>query len=147
MREEEREHSPFRDLIETWLLQEMIFHHEEAGMVLRKLVTLDDFTTKTAKSIYRAAVMGDGDTTKTIRHIVRDYPDRVQRTFWARLAIMKKTWKDNAREDWLADIDTDQILGVLRRNDDGEIIWFCVSSGLYPGEQNGHPGEVRGVCP
>jgi hypothetical protein len=143
-------HNPFRDLLETYLLQEMIFHNDEMGQIVREVVTLEDFSTVTAKSIYRAAILGGGDFRKTIHCVREDYPDRVQKTFWARLAIMKKTFKEESREDWLPELDIDELLKVLRRNDDPEIIEYCLARGLFPREDerveaDGYSSQVPGV--
>lgn len=141
--------NPFRNLMETWLLQEMMFHHEDNGQLVQLIATTEDFTTKTAKSVYRSILIGEGDFRKTIHSILEDYPDIVKQTFFARLAIMKKTPKDDSRDDWLSDLDLSDFFEVLRRNDDLEIIDYCVRSGLYREEaergMNGHLGEVRGI--
>lgn len=149
MRPEEKEHNPFRDLIETWLLHEMIVHGHQMGRIVKELVTLEDFSTVTSKSIYRSIMLGGDNVLKITDSIVGDYPDKVKETYLARLAIMKKTPKPDYREvDLLPDLDLGILFDVLRRDDDGEIIDYCVWAGLYPGEiDDGHFGQVRGVRP
>lgn len=139
------EHNPFRTLLETWLVQEMVFHHNECGLVVRELANIGDFWAQESKAAFRSATISGGDFRKFVRSFREDYSERLQRRFWVWLSIMKKTVKEDPRPDWLNDLDIDEVFGVLRRDDDGEIVAFCLDHCLYPGEQNGHPGEVRRI--
>lgn len=128
--------------METWLIQEMVFHPNECGVVVRELASLGDFWAQESRAAYRSAMLSGGDFRKFVRSFREDYSERLQRRFWTWLSIMKKTVKEDSRPDWLTDLDIDEVFGVLRRDDDGEIVAFCLDRCLYPGEQNGHPGKV-----
>lgn len=141
MREEE---NPFRTLLETWLIQEMVFHPNECGLVVRGVATLGDFWAQESKAAFRSAMLSDGDFRKFVRSFREDYSEKLQHRFWYWLEIMKKTPKEDSREDWLPNLDIDEVFDVLRRDDDGEVVALCLANGLYSGEQSyGHPGEIR----
>ena len=137
--------NPFRNLIETWLLFQIIHRYDSVGVVAVMILSQEDFTTLTTKSVYRSAVIGRGDLQKTLESIREDYPDKVAATFSTRLGIMQKDTGDVC----LPDIDLDDVVGLLRRGDDLEIIDYCLGKGLFipdgEGKQNGHPIEVPGV--
>jgi hypothetical protein len=143
--DDEVEPSPFRDLIETWLLQEMIFHAGDMGMILREIVGQHLFTSTTAKSVYRAILIGNGDFKATVHSILEDYPPRVSREFFGRLAVIKKTPKGNYRDDWTTEIDIDEALEVLRKNEPEEVIRYCWKHSLTDiGMPEWFEGEVCG---
>jgi hypothetical protein len=135
--------NPFRNLIETSLLFQIIAKYDDLGIVALEILNQEDFTTVTSKSVFRSAIISKGDIKKTLKSIKEDYPDTVAVAFSTRLEIMQK----DSGSIQLPDIDLDEVVGILRRNDDLEIINYCLDNGLYVGErgQNGHPSEVPGV--
>lgn len=143
----EEDEDPFRSLIETWLLNEMIFHWQDLGAIAREIVEHTTFRTRTSLSVFRSVVLGDGDFKKAIHSILEDYAPTVARTFFAKLAIIKKTPKLESRDDWTREPDVNEALEVLAQDDIVQTVHFCWRWGLtdigipdwWEGAVDGHP--------
>lgn len=147
--------NPFRSLLEAWCLQEMIWHYDEAGMILRHNMGIHSFQDMSNVWVYRAFAASKGNFRHFIAILMNDMPDRLRKIFWARLAVIKKTPKTDTvwRNDGTQELDVDEVLAVLDRDDDLELIDFCIEReltdvGLKRGEwRDGHSESLRGVRP
>lgn len=132
------------------MLSEMIWHYDQLGMVVRKNVCGVTFEDDSNAWVFRAFCASKGNFKKFIRIMMQECPDKLRQKFWARLAVIKKTWKGEYKWDCTPELDLDEALGVLSRNDDYELIQYCHDAGLcdvglYDGREGVERGHSKGV--